>query len=89
MSRSIVAVSTAVLAGFDDSTHSTRTRFGWSARISSARVFSGSKPPMYSNPVISDRSPLDSPHSGISQECKALVPGRPKFPVTRYSSFSR
>ena len=44
---------------------------------------------MYSNPVISDRSPRDSPHSGTSHECSALVPGRPKFPVTRYSSFSR
>ncbi len=52
----------------------------------SESVFSGRYPPMYSKPVMSDRSPRDSPHTGAGHECSALVPGRPKFPVTSVSS---
>jgi hypothetical protein len=83
MAASTATVSATVLAGFDDSTHRARTRWGWSAVISSASVLGGSSPAMYSWPVISDRCPLEFAHRGCSHECRVLVPGRPKLPVTR------
>ena len=35
------------------------------------------------------RAPGLLPHSGASQLCRPCVPGRLKWPVIRYSSFSR
>ena len=83
MAVSKAAVSATVLAGFPDCTNMARTRLGWSVRTSSASVLGGNRAAMYSKPVISERSPLDLPHKGCSQLCTPLVPGRPKFPVTR------
>ena len=81
-------------AGLELSTHIARKRSGWSVRISSVIELHGTSPEMILAPVTGvtllrpDPAPR-APATEAKEECRCIVPGRPKLPVRIHSSLFR